>query len=153
MPTPCIYTKNSVLTLLDASFSLSLLADTSESISSINMILYFYSLAILNNVLIDLADSPTNFDIKSEELTEKKVASAYVAHAFAKNVLPVPGGPYKRIPFQGFLNPTKISGNLVGSIIASCNCFLAYSRPATSSHLTFGFSVTIAPLRALSLFS
>jgi len=31
--------------------------------------------------------------IKSDEETEKKVPSAYVAQALAKKVLPVPGGP------------------------------------------------------------
>jgi len=31
--------------------------------------------------------------IKSEDETEKKVPAAYVAQAFAKKVLPVPGGP------------------------------------------------------------
>lgn len=55
-----------------------------------------------------------NFETKSELLTEKNVASASVAHAFAKNVFPVPGGPYSKIPFQGYLFPTKSSGNRVG---------------------------------------
>lgn len=36
---------------------------------------------------------PTYLLIRSEDETEKNVPSAYVAHAFAKNVLPVPGGP------------------------------------------------------------
>jgi hypothetical protein len=58
----------------------------------------FFSLAIANNYLINLSDSPTNFDIKSEEDTEKKVPSHSVAQAFAKNVLPVPGGYFNRIP-------------------------------------------------------
>jgi len=42
-------------------------------------------------------------------LTLKKVES-YIsdAHAFAIKVFPVPGGPYKRIPFQGFLEPVNI---------------------------------------------
>jgi len=31
-------------------------------------------------------------EIKSDELTLKKVDLAWVAHAFAKNVFPVPGG-------------------------------------------------------------
>jgi hypothetical protein len=76
-----------------------------ESISSIKIIEGFFSLAILNNVLINFSDSPTHFEIKSEEEIEKKVASHSVAHALAKNVLPVPGGPYKRIPFQGLIIP------------------------------------------------
>ena len=46
--------------------------------------------------------------IKSDEETEKKVPSASVAQALAKNVLPVPGGPYNKIPFHGFLLPVQI---------------------------------------------
>ena len=57
--------------------------------------------------------------MRSDELTEKNTASACVAQAFAKKVFPVPGGPYKSIPFQGCLNPTKISGNFVGKMMAS----------------------------------
>lgn len=84
--------------------------------------------------------------IKSDEETEKKVPSASVAQAFAKNVLPVPGGPYNKIPFQGFLLPVKISGNLIGIITASLSEFLAFYNPDTSYHLTLGFSETMASL-------
>jgi hypothetical protein len=53
----------------------------------------FYYLAIWNKVLIVFYDSPTYFDIRSEEDTLKNVPfSIYVAQAFAKKVLPVPGG-------------------------------------------------------------
>lgn len=62
----------------------------------------------------------------------------------AKNVLPVPGGPYIKIPFQGLRLPVKISGNLIGRITASFKEFFAFYNPDTSSHFTFGFSVTIA---------
>ncbi len=37
--------------------------------------------------------SPTHLEIKSDEEIEKNVASHSVAHAFANNVFPVPGGP------------------------------------------------------------
>lgn len=70
-----------------------------ESISSINIIDGFFSLAIPNKVLINLdlmkyyfSDSPTYLEIRSEEDIEKNVPSASVAHALAKKVLPVPGG-------------------------------------------------------------
>ena len=116
------------------------------------MIAFFFYLAILNKAFIDFADSPTYLDIKSEELTEKKVESAYVAHALAKKVLPVPGGPYNNIPFHGFRNPTKISGNFNGRIIASYNDYFANFKPATSLHFTFGFSYIIAPLKASFLY-
>ena len=41
---------------------------------------------------MSFSDSPTYFDTKSDEETEKNVPSASVAQALAKNVLPVPGG-------------------------------------------------------------
>jgi hypothetical protein len=153
-PTPCICTRNSVLTLLDASFSPSERLPHMESISSMKMIDGFLSLALLNNALINFSLSPTYLLIRSDEETEKKVPSASVAHAFARKVLPVPGGPYRRIPFQGFLLPVKISLNLIGRMTASFRAFLAFSSPETSYHLTLGFSVTIAsliwPFRLLS---
>jgi hypothetical protein len=40
----------------------------------------------------------------------------------------------------------------MGSITASFNEDLAFSRPAMSSHLTLGFSVTIASLKLASNF-
>jgi hypothetical protein len=52
----------------------------------------FLSLAIWNNCFINLSDSPTNFEIKSDDDTEKNVPSHSVAQALAKNVFPVPGG-------------------------------------------------------------
>ena len=70
-----------------------------------------------------------------------------MAQAFARNDLPVPGGPYNKMPDQDFLYSSKKCGNLVGSITASCREDLASSNPATSDHLIFGFSVTIAPER------
>lgn len=45
-----------------------------------------------NSVLISFSDSPTYFEIRSEEEMEKKVELAWVAQALARNVLPVPGG-------------------------------------------------------------
>jgi len=65
--------------------------------------------AMANKVLIIFYDSPTYFDMMSLELIEKNVPfSISVAHALARYVLPVPGGPYNNIPFQGFLCPTNI---------------------------------------------
>lgn len=34
--------------------------------------------------------------------------SIYEAQAFARKVLPVPGGPYNKIPFQGLRDPVNI---------------------------------------------
>jgi hypothetical protein len=133
-----------VSTLLLVSFYPSPLAPHNESTSSIKIILGFFSLAILNKVLINFSLSPTYLLIKSLEETLKKVPEHSVAHALAINVLPVPGGPYIRIPFQGFNAPWKIYGNFIGKITASFNIAFALSRPAISSHFTFGFAVTIA---------
>jgi hypothetical protein len=72
------------LTRLEASFYPSDLFPHIESISSINIIEGFFSLAKLNNDFISFSLYPTNLLIKSEEETEKNVPSAYVAHAFAK---------------------------------------------------------------------
>ena len=99
----------------------------------------FLSLATPNKDLINFSLSPTYLLIKSEEDTEKNVPSASVAQAFARKVFPVPGGPYNRIPFHGFLLPVKIYGNLIGRTTASFREFLAFTNPDTSSHLTFGF--------------
>jgi hypothetical protein len=44
--------------------------------------------------------------------------------ALANKVLPVPGGPYNKTPFHGYLIPTNNSGNFKGHKIASSNaCF------------------------------
>jgi hypothetical protein len=56
----------------------------------------------------------------------------------------MPGGPYKRIPYHGFLAPVNKSGNLIGSITASFKEFLAVSNPDISFQETLGLSVTIA---------
>jgi hypothetical protein len=99
----------------------------------------FFSLALLNKAFISFSLSPTYLLIRSEEDTEKKVPSASVAQALAKKVLPVPGGPYNKIPFHGFLLPVKIYLNLMGRMTAYFNAFLAFYNPETSSHLTLGF--------------
>ena len=48
------------------------------------------------------------------------------------------------MPLQGVRSPTNTSGNFMGRMTASWITFLAWSSPATSSHFTFGFSLTIA---------
>jgi hypothetical protein len=58
----------------------------------------------------------------------------------AKKLFPVPGGPYNKIPFQGFLLPWNNCGNFIGKMTASFKASLAFSNPATSSHFTLGFS-------------
>ena len=117
------------------------------------MIEGFLSRALLKSALISFSLSPTYLLIKSAEETEKKVPYASVAQALAKNVFPVPGGPYIRIPFQGFLLPVNIYLKRMGKITASLSAFLAFSRPDTSSHFILGLSVTIASLSCPFKFS
>ena len=54
-----------------------------------------------------------HLETKSLELIAKKVESASVATAFAKNDLPVPGGPYNKIPNIGMnkMNKSMIQYN------------------------------------------
>ena len=47
----------------------------------------------------------THLETRSDDEIEKKVASTSVATALARCVLPVPGGPYSRIPRQGRRSP------------------------------------------------
>jgi hypothetical protein len=49
-----------------------------------NIIYGLFALKISKSDLTNLSDSPNHFDIKSDELTEKKVPLASVAHALAK---------------------------------------------------------------------
>ena len=100
------------------------------------------------------SESPCHLETRSLELTLKNVLFASVATAFARYDLPVPGGPYSRIPLHGVRLPVNRCGNLMGRMTASFNEALAVSRPATSSHLTLGFSERIAPRsESLSFFA
>merc|ERR1712164_196434 len=101
LPTPCIWTKNSVLILRADSLSPSPRALHKESISSMKMIDGFFSRAKSNRFLISFSLSPCHLDTKSDEEMLKKVEFASVATALAKYDFPVPGGPYKRMPFHG----------------------------------------------------
>jgi len=55
------------------------------------------------------------------------------ATALASNVLPVPGGPKSRTPFQALLFPTKIWGNASGNKTAYSRISLALVSSAISS--------------------
>ena len=66
----------------------------------------YLSLATLNKVFINLSLSPNHFDIKEEALKLKKLMSLIsLATALAIIVFPFPGGPYKRIAFEGVRIP------------------------------------------------
>ena len=67
-----------------------------------------------------------------DPLTDIKETPDSPATALANNVLPVPGGPSKRIPF-GILAPILL--NFYGSFknsTTSCNSYFDSSQPATS---------------------
>ena len=86
--------RNSVLIRLALSESLSDLSDKRESISSIKIIAGVFERAVSKSARISFSDSPTHFETRSDVDTVKKVELlASVAVAFARNDLPVPGGP------------------------------------------------------------
>ena len=68
-----------------------------------------------------------------------KFASLSFATAFASNVLPVPGGPYNKIPAGGLI-PILLnaSGFLIGHSTDSFNFCIISSSPPISSYFTLG---------------
>lgn len=109
-----------------------LLARPTASISSMNMIHGDFSFAWRNRSRTRLAPTPTNISTKSEPLIEKNGTPASPATAFAKRVLPVPGGPTSSAPL-GILPPRSVYffGFFRNSTI-SCTSCLAPACPATS---------------------
>merc|ERR1719265_769027 len=91
-------------------------APVSASTSSMNTIAAVSSRANSNRVRTSFSLSPTHLETRSEELIEKNVESHSVAQALARYDLPVPGGPYSRIPFQGLRLPSNRCGERVGRI-------------------------------------
>ena len=93
------------------------------------------SRASLNRRLIRAAPSPANISMNEEADWLKKLAPDSCATAFASSVLPVPGGPCRRIPF-GTLAPSCL--NRLGSVrksTTSRSSSLVSSTPATSSQV------------------
>ena len=100
-----IWTRNSVFTRREASLSPSPRVPQMASTSSMKIMEGLFCLAIVNNCFTSLTIrlpvevrvyrslSPIHLEIRSLELTEKKVEFASVATAFARNDFPVPGGP------------------------------------------------------------
>ena len=103
------------------------------SISSMNTIQGAFSLACLNRSRTLAAPMPTNISTNSEPEMEKNGTWASPATAFARSVLPVPGGPTRRAPL-GSVAP--MSAYFFGSCRKSTISFkasLASSSPATSA--------------------
>lgn len=114
---PINSTKNSVLTLLELSCYPYLREHKRESISSMNITLGCFILAIVNNVLTNFSLYPTHLLVIELALMLKNVAWASLAIALPIIVLPVPGGPKSKIPLGGALNPVNISGRSIGQTI------------------------------------
>ena len=143
-PTADMRTRSSFFRRREESDSPSEREDASASTSSMKTIAGWCCVALSNRVRTSFSLSPTHLLVRSEEEMEKKVASTSVATALARCDLPVPGGPYSRIPRHGLRSPVKSDGKRSGSTTASLSASLAGSRPATSSQCTLGRSVTIA---------
>ena len=82
------------------------------SISSINMIHGAFFFASWNRSRTREAPTPTNISTKSEPEMLKNGTPASPATAFARSVLPVPGGPSKRHLSGYVLQPGCISSDL-----------------------------------------
>ena len=90
-----------------------------------------------SNISLTLeAPTPTNISTKSEPEIVKKGTLASPAIAFAKSVLPVPGGPINKAPL-GIFPPSFLNflGSFKKSTISSTSSF-ASSIPATSLKVT-----------------
>ena len=107
------------------------------SISSIKTIHGAFFFASSNKSLTLDAPTPTNISTKSEPEMLKNGTPASPAIAFARSVLPVPGGPTRITPF-GILAPTSIyfAGYFRKSTISSSSSFSSHS-PATLSNVYF----------------
>ena len=102
------------------------------SISSMKTMQGAFSLACLKRSRTLEAPIPTNISTNSDPDMEKKGTLASPATALASMVLPVPGGPTRRMPL-GIVAPISLyfSGLWRYSTI-SCRFSLASSSPATS---------------------
>mmetsp|Transcript_34740 Transcript_34740/g.121167 ORF Transcript_34740/g.121167 Transcript_34740/m.121167 type:complete len:243 (-) Transcript_34740:31-759(-) len=133
--TPCIWTRNSVLILREASFSLEDLCESKESTSSMKTTAGSRKLATQKSVRTSFSDSPIHFDMREEAEIEKNVAPLEDAIALPINVLPVPGGPNKSMPRGTARKPVKSSGLCIGQMTISVMLRLASSSPAMSSNV------------------
>ena len=88
VPAPSSWTRNSVLILLEASFSSEDLWHRRESTSSINTTEGCLYAATANNVRTVFSPSPIHLDVSDDALMLKNVAPAWWAIAFPISVLP-----------------------------------------------------------------
>jgi len=111
------------------------------SISSMNTMDGDFSLARANSSRTSWAPSPIYLWTSSLPDIRMKVAFAWCATAFAISVFPVPGGPYRRIPFGGSTPTfTYISGFVRGYSTASRTSSISFESPPIWLNVTFGDS-------------
>ena len=82
---------------------------------------------------MSLGESPKYFDKILDVFTSKKEASRLPADAAASKVFPVPGGPKRRMPFQGFMESGFLSPAMTAVSIKSC---FTLSMPPMSENFT-----------------
>mmetsp|Transcript_6623 Transcript_6623/g.11128 ORF Transcript_6623/g.11128 Transcript_6623/m.11128 type:complete len:204 (+) Transcript_6623:658-1269(+) len=133
---PSIWTSNSFNVCLRADWSFNFLVPPTASISSMKIIEGDFCLAASNNSRIRLAPRPTYTSSNCDPEAKKNGTPASPAIAFARRVLPVPGGPVNNNP-RGNLPPNlvNLSGSFKYSTISS-NSFFASVTPLTSSNRT-----------------
>mmetsp|Transcript_7901 Transcript_7901/g.20401 ORF Transcript_7901/g.20401 Transcript_7901/m.20401 type:complete len:306 (+) Transcript_7901:1130-2047(+) len=105
-----------------------------ESISSMKIIAGEFFSASSNAFRRLLSLSPASLDMISGPLIRKKNAPVSFATARAMSVLPLPGGPYSRIPLGGFTPIVlKSAGWRKGSSTSSRICAICLRMPPMSS--------------------
>mmetsp|Transcript_21034 Transcript_21034/g.67762 ORF Transcript_21034/g.67762 Transcript_21034/m.67762 type:complete len:236 (-) Transcript_21034:243-950(-) len=106
-----------------------------QSISSMKRMLGASLCASVKYASASLFDSPYHFEKSRAGLRHRKAKSASCAMARASIVLPVPGGPWSRMPFGGrsSLEAAKSRGCCSGSSSADRSWRACSSRPPTWS--------------------
>ena len=140
-PSQCVM--NSFLIFLIASCSPALvLCPSMLSTSSTNIIVGDTLAASVNKALTFFSSSPNHFEVIVDMETFMKLAPASLAMAFAIIVLPVPGGPKRRIPLQGLRRPPlNRSGLRRGSMTSSwSDSFVSSSEPISAKVTPISFA-------------
>ena len=106
------------------------------SISSMKIIQGAICCACLNKSRTLDAPTPTYISTNADPLNEKNGTFASPATAFAKSVLPVPGGPTSSAPFGSFAPTLVYFPGLCRKSTTSCKDSFASSCPATSLNVT-----------------
>jgi len=130
---------NSQYTLLNEHTQTFSLLGAIASSSSMKIIAGAFFSASSKAFLRLLSDSPANLLIISGPLMRKKNAPVSLATARAISVLPVPGGPYRRIPRGGW---NTMIYELRGAFKKFCNLTITKYRNVTNYTLVFNTTPT-----------